>query len=699
MGLMQKLRSGTKYIIWILILSFGLLWVLADTQVFDAMMAGPRNMGEVNREPVSWAEFNQRINLYTEQYRQQTGASPDSEIRAQYEEMAWEQLVVDKILKQKMQDMGITVTDSELIDMVTGDNPDPFIRQQFTREDGTIDRVALQNAIEAPENREIWIMIEQQLRDQRRQQKLTQYIEASLRVSNFEVEEHYKRQNSRADFQYVRFPYSDIPSNEIEVTDSEIRSYYRNNEHRFQRNKSWRFSYVTFSIAPTEADTLRTLNFLSELRDEFRATDDVARFLSDNFSETDYFENFLKPSEVRPEHLKAFELEVDEVSEPYVYNNRVHMVRLLEDRPSDQTYVRVRQIRLEDSEDGQELAEDLLELRRRGRSFESLAGQFSPHTRSHWASDEFDYKEHFIVRDDKPAAIADAIFSASTGSVIGPLTYADEIYLFDIVDRTNRDVRFADMSQDVEPDPFETVQRLANDAEDFHYFAESDGFFSEAERSGYTVQEAVATEGTPFISGLGQNRIILNELQQTRRGNVSDVIETEDQFIVFHVDEVIPEGTRPLEEVRSQVESLVRDKKRRELLTTRVSEMLEGNETLEQLAEAGGKNIQSAERIRLNAATVPGAGREPKIVGAAFALPEGQVSSAIAGNNAVFVMMVESRTMADVSAMTSAERRSIREELQERKNTAFGNVWVDRLKADADIRDFRTQQRLMQPPM
>ncbi len=695
MGLMQKLRSGTKYIIWILILSFGLLWVLADTQVFDAMMAGPRNMGEVNKDPVSWAEFNQRINLYTEQYRQQTGASPDSEIRAQYEEMAWEQLIVDKILKQKMQDMGITVTDSELIDMVTGDNPDPFIRQQFTREDGTIDRVALQNAIEAPENREIWIMIEQQLREQRRQQKLNQFIEASLRVSNFEVEEHYKRQNSRASFQFVRFPYSDIPSDEIEVTDSEIRSYYRNNEHRFQRNKSWRFSYVTFSIAPTEADTIRTLNFLSGLRDEFRAADDVARFLSDNFSETDYFESFLKPSEVRPEHLRAFELEPDEVSEPYVFNNRVHMVRLLEERPADQTYVRVSQIRLQDSEDGQELAEELLQRVRQGESFASLAQSHSTHGQSARRGGELGY----IERSDKPANIANAIFSASTGSVIGPMAGDDGIYLFQIADRTSRDIRFADMSQDVEPDPFETIQRLANEAEDFHYFAESDGFFSEAERSGYTVTEAVATEGTPFISGLGQSRMVLNELQHMRRGAISDVIETEEQFIIFHVDEVIPEGTRPLEEVRSQVESLVRDKKRRELLTQRVNEMLGGNVTLDQLAETSGKAVQDAERIRLNAATIPGAGREPKIVGAAFSLPEGQVSPAIAGNNAVFVMMVESRTMADVSAMTTAERRSIREELQQRKNEGFGNVWVDRLKADADIRDFRTQQRMMQRPM
>ncbi len=695
MGLMQKLRSGTKYIIWILILSFGLLWVLADTQVFDAMMAGPRNMGEVNREPVSWAEFNQRINLYTEQYRQQTGASPDSEIRAQYEEMAWEELIVDKILKQKMQDMGIIVTDSELIDMVTGDNPDPFIRQQFAREDGTIDRVALMNAIEAPENREIWIMIEQQLREQRRQQKLGQYVEASLRVSDFEVRQHYVRQNSRASFEFVRFPYSDIPSDEIEVSDSEIRSFYRNNEQRFQRNQSWRISYVTFSIAPTADDTLRTLDYLARLRDEFRETDNVSRFLTDHFSETSYVENFLKPSEVRPEHLRAFELGVGEVSEPFIHNNRAHMVRLLDERPSDQTYVRVRQIRLSDNAAGRELAEELVGRARGGETFSRLAETYSTHSQSARRGGDLGY----IERDDKPAAKANAIFAASTGSVIGPLAGDDGIFLFQIVDRTNRDIRFADLSQDVEPDPFETVQRLANEAEDFQYFAQSDGFVSEAERSGFTVQEGVATEGNPFITGLGQSRIVLNELPHMRRGSVSEVIETEDKFIVFRVDEIVPAGTRPLDEVRSQIESLLREQKRKELMARRVSEMLGGVGSLEELAETGGKSVQGAERIRLNAATVPGAGREPKVVGAAFSLAEGQLSPVISGNSAAFVMVVTERTMADPATMTTAERRQIREQLQQQKNAAFGSVWVDRLKADADVRDFRTQQRMMQRPM
>ena len=61
-----------------------------------------------------------------------------TEVRAIYESQVWEEHVSAKSLNKKWTIFGITVTDSELLDMVFGDNPDPLIRQYFQREDGTI---------------------------------------------------------------------------------------------------------------------------------------------------------------------------------------------------------------------------------------------------------------------------------------------------------------------------------------------------------------------------------------------------------------------------------------------------------------------------------------------------------------------------------------------------------------------------------
>src|SRR5690625_3299806 len=109
-----------------------------------------------------------------------------------------------------MDELGITVTDNELTDMITGPNPDPFIYQQFADESCNIDRIALQSAIDAPENSLIWITIEQQLRDKRRQQRMGNFIYTGLKVSELDIRNEYIRDNSFADILYVRLPYSEI---------------------------------------------------------------------------------------------------------------------------------------------------------------------------------------------------------------------------------------------------------------------------------------------------------------------------------------------------------------------------------------------------------------------------------------------------------------------------------------------------------
>lgn len=197
---MERLRGYTTYILWLLILSFGVLWMLADTKVFDSMMRGPRSAGEVNGEEISLDEYQQRVQYYVQQYNRENDGQLSAEQRAYFEEQAFDELATTKIMQQKMQQMGIQVSDAELMQMVMGEDPDPLIKRQFQREDGTINRAALRQAIESDENTRRWIMIEEQLRQKRRQQKMSTYIQAALEVGNYELQEAYRAENSTADF-------------------------------------------------------------------------------------------------------------------------------------------------------------------------------------------------------------------------------------------------------------------------------------------------------------------------------------------------------------------------------------------------------------------------------------------------------------------------------------------------------------------
>ncbi len=585
MGAMSKMRNSTPIILWVLIFSFGILWVLQDTQVFDAMAGGPTHLGSVNGDNISHEEFNNRVSYYVEQHNEQRSTPMTSDMRSYYEEQAWEDLVAERLMAQKMDKLGIKVTDQELINMITGDDPDPFIRQQFADEDGRIDRVALQAAIEAPENQQIWMMIEQQLRQNRSQQKMSNFITSGLRVSSSDIDRAYKKQNSFADIRFIRFPFSEISDDEIEVTDREIRNYYENNKDQFHREESYRFQYVAFDKTPTSEDTLRIKQDVEELRERFAEADDHAEFLRQYESTTEYRDSFVHKDEIRDEYAPVLDLEVGEVSEVYMINGNPHM--------------------------------------------------------------------------------------------------------FKKVDQRDDEIKFAVFSYDVIADPIATIDRLAEEAEEFSFFASEDGFEAEAETQGYEIKTGSATKGTSVVPGMGEARPLVNELERMRRGHISEGIELADKFVVVKMTEVISAGPRPLSEVRSQIENNLRELKRKEAAVQRARDLAQGIESLEELAEVSGKEIQSANNLRLGSNSISGAGREPGIIGAVFGLEEGARSGVLEGSSAAFVIEVVDLDIADPAAMSSDERRNLRQQLEQQKYIVFSEVWLDQMKKDANIRDNR----------
>ena len=587
MGVMEKMRNSTAAILWVLIFSFGLLWVLADTQVFDVMTAGPRSLGEVNGEAISFEEYNSRVSYYTDQFNRQTGGGMSSEIRTLYEQQAWEDLVASRLIEQEMNELGITVTDNELVNMITGENPDPFIRQQFQAEDGTIDRIALRAAIESPENSEIWVVIEQQLRENRRQQKLNNFIGSGLQVSSLDIENSYIADNSYADIRYIRFPYSEVAEDEISVSESDLRTYYNENPSQFERTESYRFRYVSWDKTPTAEDTLSTINEIEELREPFAAAEDDSLFLLRYQSDASFRGSYVNADDIRDEYQPVIDLDEGEVSEVVMINGDPHV--------------------------------------------------------------------------------------------------------FKKIDQRGNEIKFGVLTYTVEPDAIATVDRLAEEADEFQYYADSDGFEEEAERRDLQYNEASATKDNPVIPGLGQSVTVLNTLENLGRNDISDPLELDNQFVVLQLLEKTPEGVRPLNEVKAQVENLVKEQKRVEITTQKAREFYDESADLETIAANADKQVQIAQNIRMSGSSIPGAGREPKVIGAVFNLEAGQQSAPVAGENAVFILAADEIDMADVSEMNASQRREIQARLEQQKFGSFNQVFIEEMKKNADITDNRSR--------
>lgn len=588
MGLMESLRSSTKYIFWVLLLSFGVLWGLSDTQMFDALMTGPRSLGEVNGQPISFEEYNERLTNYLEGYRQETGgAQPTLEMRAFYEEMVWDELVLDRVLDSEMERLGISVTDAEILAMVTGPNPDPFITQYFMKEDGTVDRLALNAAIEAPENAEIWINVEKQLREKRRREKLNAYLDASLVITRADIHNEYVRENSIAEFKFVRFPYSAVDESQVNVSESDITSWYNANKDEFKQEKSWNFRYVQFSKAATADDTLRALEEATHLQTLFTEAASDSAFLAQNGSLTRTVSTTFQSETELGSHLSQ-------------------------------------------------------------------------------------------------------IFSIADGSVTTPVVHNGTVVMAKRIAARGRTVRAAVFTMSIEADPFQTVGVQSDLAQDFSAFAENDGFEEEAGRQSIPVLTAFATDDTPFIPGIGNSRLLLNALKKAKENEISQPVELDDRFVVFQVTEILEAGPRKLDDVRAQIETRLRNDKRRELTAARVRDLVQGVSTVEDLAAKDAKEVMMVTDQRLSGSAIIGAGREPGVVGAVFAAPVNAISGVIEGDNAAFVLFVTSRVDADPATMPEGAEAVLRSRLQAEKAQSFREIWIERLKESADIKDYRS---------
>jgi peptidyl-prolyl cis-trans isomerase D len=301
-----------------------------------------------------------------------------------------------------------------------------------------------------------------------------------------------------------------------------------------------------------------------------------------------------------------------------------------------------------------------------------------------------DYSAEMIDKSDVKELFR-PVFDVDEGEVTDVIRDQGRVYLLKKLEETPDQVRFVVLSRDFRADPIATIDKKAEEADDFSFYAREDGFDTEVERRSLSVKEAFATKGNNFISGIGQSRQIMNFLENASGGTISEPLELSDQFVVIHVTEVTPPGVRPFEEVKEQIRTVVTNNKRKQIVVDRVTQLKSQHNGIEALAGAADKDVVTVESISQNAATIQGAGREPKVVGAIFGLEEGMESKAIEATQAVFVLRVDQFRKADMQNITPAARQQIRRELRKEKSSVYLNTWIDQLREEADIVDNRAQ--------
>jgi peptidylprolyl isomerase/peptidyl-prolyl cis-trans isomerase D len=690
MGTMNKMRENTGVVLWILVFAFGVIWVLQDSGGLDVVgTTSGTNIIVVDGDAIPYEEYSRAVDAQVQQYQQQTGETMPPQMLDQQREFVYTQLVENKLREHEMDRLGINVTNEEVYEMVMGPDPHPIIQTYFGDEQGNVNRALLQNFIDNPEARQDWIQIENYLRAERRREKMDNLIAATVRVSEQDVLEEYRRRNLSVDAEWVGLRYSDLPNDSVMVTDADLERYYDENREDYERPRTYTLNYVTLSKQPTAEDSTAILAELERLEQRFVEAEDDSLFVARNASESPFSDEWHSPNELDEAVAEAIfpDPESGSIVGPFVAGNQAHLVKIRDVRPAEAEVVRARHILIRSESDNAEIETELNEIKNQIAAGNlTFAEAARAHSQDGSASQGGDLG--WFGRGQMVDVFDDAAFEAPLNEVVGPIKSRFGYHLIEVQDRASSEVKISDLALQIRTD-IATLNNIQEQLEDLRYFSDETGDFEEeAERLGLNVQTVQITPDQQMIPGLGSSRTILNFLESAAEGELSPVIELDDVFVVGEVEEIIPEGYRPFDDVRSEVQPRVYIEKKKELLSERIDTALENND-FDALPQVLGTQKQTAENVTFSMNVVPGLGREPRFTGTALGIDEGETSGVVAGENAVFV--VKAISVDEPAPITEAQRAQLRNQMLQQRRTEVRSQWLAQLRERAAIEDHRSR--------
>lgn len=247
--MLRTMRANAKWVFYILAFSF-IGW-LAVGQVMDIMGPSGSVVLRVNGREVQVTEYQERLQVAYEQYRQRYGTAPLSrEDDAQLQDQVIDQMVQDILLQQEYRRLGIGVSDAEIIEAARTSPPPEIMRDPQFQTDGQFDITKWQLFLRSGANREVLAQIEAIYRDRIPQIKLAQYLTADVYVSDGKLWRLYKDQHDSARVAVLPvWPY--LLPDSSPISDAELQDYIEQHEEELTRPA---IAFVRFIAQPRIPD-------------------------------------------------------------------------------------------------------------------------------------------------------------------------------------------------------------------------------------------------------------------------------------------------------------------------------------------------------------------------------------------------------------------------------------------------------------
>jgi parvulin-like peptidyl-prolyl isomerase len=690
MGMMARMRNLAPVFIITVGALFVLFMVISDSNVLEAIGGRTNNVGSVNGIDISYQEYQAAIERQRETQKQQTGNDIPEEQFDQFRDQVWETLVTEKLIEQEVQRLGITVSDQEVKDIILGDEPPAFLKQNFIDSLGRFNREMYEEAIFNPQNEQVLLQAEELVKQTRYREKLQSLLQAGITVSEDEIKRKFIEQNTFMDAQYALFANALFPDSVLNITDEDLRKYYDENPDKFKINAQRKLKYVLFKNEPSHADSMLVIKNLENVKRMAENDTSDFKYFVDIYSEAPYAIDTFSVSTLSSDAIKALKAAsngsiVGPVSSTRGGFEIYHLINVV---PSAEKFVRASHILISQmGDDAANLAEAnrIYQELKNGADFSQMAIKHSKDPGSGKNGGDLGwFGKGMMVKE-----FEDACFSGKVGEVQKPVKTSFGYHIILVTDQSSNKYVVERILNAVQ-ESATTRDAKFTAANDFSYLAQKNGFEKEAELMSYTIQESGNfAEKSASIPGLGANKRLMNFAFENSLNSVSEVHKMPNGYVVAAISEVIADGLEKFEDNQPKIRQLlVVEKQYEKARQLALDVMKKAGNDLNKVTQIDSR-VQVGNTGKFNSvSSIPLIGKDNAFIYASLAMNVGKTSEPVKGLRGYFVIRLTEKTPFDSTAFQAQSTVLKNNLIQEKKSSAL-NTWLFEIKENAEIVDNR----------
>lgn len=733
MAIIGKIRDNG----WLVLIVIGvalMAFIMGDWSKITGGDEPVYGIGTIYGEKVDDKKFTEALDIARTnaiQQAQQQGQQPQ-EVD---ETRVWKSLVEEQLLEKEYEALGIDVSDDEFdayLYAARGFEPQaeflnsPVFTDSITKAFSPKKLEARVNEMrEDPEQAEAWKNTEEYYKKKRRQEKYFDILGQGIYITNLEAKNDFLANNEKKSISYVVKRFRDLLDADYEksATDKKLKAYYEDhkNDKKYQvKDNSRRLHLFEINIEPSEKDTKRFLSELDSLKKLFAVTKNDSAFVTNKKnSELSFYTSGPYSTAIPKSHRKAQEgkyitypdgmdetyrnAAIGDVIGPYEFNGSQSIGKVI-GFTSDT--INARHILISaDPQKGDDmvakeaLADSILKAVNND-NFESYVSKYSGDTGS--AEKGGDLGDFYF--GDMVPQFATYVANEPIGK-IGKVQTQFGFHIIQVTARKGKQYPRLAVVQKTLKASKETIKSIEEEAYSMLYkldeklSAISDPykrvarFDTIASRADYFSKTLELKDNAPAFSNFNtryaEDKLLdLAFKEESEVGTlVNSPIKDKDRYIIAIFAAKIEKGTPKFEDIKDRLKA---DYIKEQKVNKFTSEM-KGKK----LTDIKGKGITvNTAEVTMANTQLTGAGFEPKVVGAVFAiLKDGQKSLPIEGTTGVFVVKVEKTFKAVAAKDYDAEKaklaNAVKSQLQNttrRALTELGDVVDNRRLFNTGVR-------------